>query len=47
MTKILTKKISKKKVQTNPLNIMEFFGKGKGIFGDGLKYQKSLRKEWK
>ena len=28
-------------------NTAKFFGKGKGIFGDGLKYQKQLRKEWK
>jgi len=27
--------------------LKDFFGKGKGIFGDALKYQQDLRKEWK
>lgn len=30
----------------NPLRKSDYFGKGKGIFGDALKYQKKLRKEW-
>jgi predicted RNase H-like HicB family nuclease len=24
----------------------DYFGKGKGIFGDAMKYQKKLRNEW-
>ena len=26
---------------------MNYFGKGKGIFGDALKFQKKMRSEWK
>lgn len=27
--------------------VEKFFGKLKGVFGDGLKYQKKIRSEWK
>jgi hypothetical protein len=27
-------------------NLLDFFGKLKGAFGDGLEYQKKLRNEW-
>lgn len=27
-------------------NNINYFGKGKGIFGDGLKFQKKIRQEW-
>ncbi len=25
---------------------ISFFGKGKNLFGDGVKFQKEIRKEW-
>ncbi len=45
MPKALTKKKTAKKIvlPKNP-TIMDFFGICKGIYGDGLKYQKSIRK---
>lgn len=27
-------------------NLSDFYGKLKGVFGDGLSYQKKLRDEW-
>ncbi len=29
------------------VNKTNYFGKGKGIYGDALKYQKKMRSEWK
>ena len=46
MLKVPARKKSKKKLLPDNPKIMDFFGKGKGIFGDGLKYQKRIRK-WK
>lgn len=36
------------KIKANPekLNLIDFYGKMKGKFGDGLSYQKKLRNEW-
>ena len=31
----------------NPLKKPDYFGKGKNIFGDALKYQKKIRNAWK
>lgn len=30
----------------NPLKKSSYFGKGKSIFGNALKYQKKIRKAW-
>lgn len=37
-----------KKIKPDPEKpkLMDFFGKMKGKFGDGLSYQKKLRNEW-
>lgn len=37
-----------KKIKSNPEKpkLMDFYGKMKGKFGDGLLYQKKLRNEW-
>ncbi len=41
-------KAALKKIKPDPEKpkLMDFFGKMKGIFGDGLSYQKKLRNEW-
>ena len=41
--KAALKKIGKNK---NKPKLVDFFGKLKGAFGDGLDYQKKLRNEW-
>lgn len=33
--------------QKNEGDPERYFGRGKGLFGDGLEYQKKLRAEWK
>ena len=38
-------KLMQKKRTSKP-SLVEFYGKLKGKFGDGLAYQKSLRNEW-
>lgn len=41
-------KAALKKIKPNPEKpkLMDFYGKLKGKFGDGLSYQKKLRDEW-
>ena len=41
-------KAALKKIKANPEKpkLMDFYGKLKGKFGDGLAYQKKLRNEW-
>ncbi len=41
-------KVALKKIKTNSKKpkLMDFYGKMKGKFGDGLTYQKKLRDEW-
>lgn len=40
------KAIAKISKSENKEGLLDFFGKLKGTFGDGLEYQKKLRNEW-
>ena len=55
MVVVINKKTEKKEVKAALKKIVEnsekpkladFFGKLKGVYGDGLNYQKKLRNEW-
>jgi hypothetical protein len=37
------KKLDKEK---KPKSLSQYYGKLKGVFGDGLEYQKKIRDEW-
>ena len=37
---------AKRKRRVKGFDAMKFLGKLKGLYGDGLKYQKRLRNEW-
>jgi len=39
-------KLSKKNKATKNKSLAAFYGKLKGVFGDGLTYQKQMRNEW-
>lgn len=35
-----------KKKKNNKKTLADFYGKLKGVYGDGLEYQKKVRNEW-
>ncbi len=42
----LLKQLKKTEKPTEKRKLSDFFGTMKGIFGDGLAYQKKVRSEW-
>jgi hypothetical protein len=40
-------KLTRRKKTSGKKKLSDYYGKLKGVFGDGLTYQKQVRSEWK